>query len=183
MAMTRQIPVQIKTPTAVYAAVGAGDLVVERIRAAQVEGKNMRSQVSTFPTKAQAVATERLNAVVSDIRALPEQVRTLPLATQARVQAGVAAALGQASETYGGLAKRGERLVSRIRRQESTLGAVDAAKTTTSRAKATTTTAKKAAKETTTRAKAARTTAQKTASAATKATTDAAKKVGDTPGD
>jgi hypothetical protein len=197
MAITRQIPVQIKTPAAVYAVVGAGDLVVERLRAAQVERKNVQSQVSSFPTKAQAVATERFNAVVSDVRALPEQVRTLPVAAQARVQASVAAALGQATGAYGDLAKRGESLVSRIGRQKSTLATVDAAKVTTSRAKATsttakkaaketvtrakatTTTARKAAKETTTRAKATRTTASKTATAAAQATTDAAKKIGD----
>jgi len=172
---------QIKTPTAVYAVMGAGDLVVERIRAAQVEREveQLQTQVLTFPTRAQAVAAQRLNAVVADVRALPKQVRTLPLTAQTRVQASVATALGQASETYVDLAKRGESLVTRIRGQKSTQEAAAAVKTTTSRAKATTTTAKKAVKETTTRAKTTRTTAQKTASAAARATTDAAKKVGD----
>lgn len=197
MAITRQIPVQIKTPTAVYVVVGAGDLVVERLRAAQVERRNVQSQVFAFPTQAQAVATERFNAVVSDVRALPSQVRTLPVAAHSRVQAGVNAALGQASETYGDLAKRGESLVSRIGRQQSTQATVDAVKVTTSRAKATsttarkaaketttraratTTTAKKAAKETTTRAKATRTTAARTVTAAAQATTDAARNIGD----
>lgn len=171
----------MKTPTAVYAFVGAGDLVVERIRAVQVEREvgQLQTQVRTFPTKAQAAATERLNAVVSDVRALPEQVRALPVQAQARVQAGVAAALGQANDTYADLAKRGERLVTRIRGQQSTQETVEAASNVVSRAKATTTTAKKAAKTTTASAKATRTTAQKTALAATKATTDAAKKVGD----
>jgi len=181
MALTKQLPVQIKTPTAVFAVVGAGDLVVERIRAVQVEREveQLQTQVFTLPTRAQAVALERLNAVVADVRALPQQVRTLPVAAQARVQTSVATALGQASETYGDLAKRGESLVTRIRGQKSTQEAAAAVRTTTSRAKATTTTAKKAAKETATRAKTTRTTAQKTAAAAAKATTDAAKKVGD----
>jgi hypothetical protein len=172
---------KMKTPSAVYAVVGAGDLVVERIRAVQVEREvgQLQTQVRTFPTKAQAAATERLNAVISDVRALPEQVRVLPVQAQAHVQAGVAAALGQATDTFADLANRGERLVTRIRRQKSTQDTLEAASNVTTRAKATTTTAKKAAKATTASVKATRTTAQKTASAATKATTDAAKKIGD----
>jgi hypothetical protein len=134
---------------------------------------------------------------VSDVQALPEQLRTLPVAAQARIQASVAAALGRAGEGYGDLAKRGEQLVSRISRQESTEATVDAAKATTSlaeatsttaktaaketatRAKATSTTAKKAAKETTTRAKATRTPASKIARAATQAARDAASRIDD----
>jgi hypothetical protein len=129
-----QLPVQIKTPTAVFAIVGAGDLVVERIRAIQVD---------------------------RDLVQLQEQVTALPTRAQARVEAAVAAALGQASEAYGDLTRRGETLVGRIRGQQSTRAAVDAMQTTTSRAKATNTTARKAAK--------------KTAAAAA----DAAQKVGD----
>jgi hypothetical protein len=194
---------KLKTPTAVYAVVGAGDLVVERIRAVQVdrEVEQLQAQVLTLPTKAQAAAAERLSSVMSDVRALPVQVRALPVQAQARVQAGVAAALGQASETYGDLAKRGEGLLTRIRRQKSTQETIDAAANTTSRAKATATTAKKAAtststtaqkaarttrvtaekaaKSTATSAKATRTTAQKAATSAAKATGDAAKKIGD----
>ena len=168
---------KIKTPTAVYAVVGAGDLVVERLRAVQVEREvgQLQTQVRAFPTKAQAAAAERLNAVVSDVRALPEQVRVLPV----QAQAGVAAALGQATDTFADLATRGEQLVTRIRRQKSTQDTIEAASNVTTRAKATTTTAKKAAKSTTASVKATRTTAQKTASAAAKATTDAAKKIGD----
>ena len=187
---------KLRTPTAVFAVVGAGDLVVERVRAVQVEREveQLQAQVLTLPAKAQTAATERLSSVMSDMRALPVQAQT-------RVQAGVAAALGQASETYGDLAKRGESLVTRIRRQKSTQETIDAAANTTSRAKATATTARKAAKSTgttaqkaarTTRtteekaakstatsAKATRPTAQKTATSAAKATGDAAKKIGD----
>lgn len=129
-----QLPVQLKTPTAVFAIVGAGDLVVERIRAIQVD---------------------------RDLVQLQEQVTALPTRAQARVEAAVAAALGQASEAYGDLTRRGETLVGRIRGQQSTRAAVDAMKTTTRRAKATSTTARK--------------TTKKTAAAAA----DAAQKVGD----
>ena len=135
MASTQlQLPVQIKTPTAVFAIVGAGDLVVERIRAFKVERELVQLQ---------------------------EHVTALPIKAQARVEAAVAAALGQASETYGDLTKRGETLVGRIRGQQSTQAAVAAMKTTTGQAKATRTTARKAAKKT------------------TSAAADAAQKVGD----
>jgi hypothetical protein len=69
MASTQlQLPVQIKTPTAVFAIVGAGDLVVERIRAIKVERELVQLQ---------------------------EQVTALPIKAQARVEAAVAAAWGR----------------------------------------------------------------------------------------
>jgi heparin binding hemagglutinin HbhA len=157
---------KLKAPAAVYAVAGATDAVVKRLRSVPVD--ELQAQVLSLPTKAQSFASESINAVVTDVRALPEQVRTLPAAAQARVQAGVAAALDTATGTYGDLVKRGDVLVSRIRGQKSTQEAAAATTTARSRAKATTTTAKKAAKSTTTRAKATGTTAQKAAKSTTK---------------
>ena len=86
-----------------------------------------------------------------------------------------------ATATYADLAKRGEVLVGRIRKQESTQATKTAAKTTTAKAKTTKTqgtkTAKTAAKKTTTGAKKSATTAKKSASsAATTAKKSPAKK-------
>ncbi|MDQ3592327.1 MAG: hypothetical protein M3386_05430 [Actinomycetota bacterium] len=193
-----------KTPTPLYAVLGAGDLVAERIR---------RTTVETDPRHA---AQQQLGALRAELRALPD-----------RAQSAAHEALGQAASVYGDLAERGETLVTRVRNQQSTKDAAAAAKTTKSQAKATVTTARKesaqAAKATTTtakkqagktadqgdktaeqaaegakatkttakrtttkatnatrpRAKATRTSARKTAEATTKAATDAAAKVGD----
>ncbi|MGH3497774.1 MAG: hypothetical protein ACRDP1_09955 [Nocardioidaceae bacterium] len=119
--------------------------------------------------------------VVSKIRATsldmdfdPKQLRTLP----EKAQAVAFEAIGQFSGTYAELAKRGEGLVSRVRRQAATRDLKGQASSTASQAKATTTTARKSAKSTTTRAKATSTSARKTASKAKKAAGDSARKVG-----
>jgi len=132
---------QTKRTTPLYAVVGVGDLVVKRIR--------------QTPTVAQARANERLDAVL----ALPGQVRALP----DKAQAGVQSVVDQASETYGDLAKRGEGLVARIRRQKSTQDLEKQAKSTVSQARGTATTAKKSAKATRTQAKSTATTARTSA--------------------
>ncbi len=54
-----------------------------------------------------------------------------------------------ATDAYGDLVKRGETLVGRIRRQESTKATTRSAKTTSAKAKTTTTQAKKTAKKST----------------------------------
>lgn len=108
-------------------------------------------------------------------QSLQAQVRAFPT----RVQAGVHSAVDQASETYGDLAKRGEDLVARIRRQQSTQDLEKQVKATVSQAKGTATSARKAAQTTSTRAKATATSAEHTADVAGRAATDAGDKVGD----
>lgn len=190
---------QIRKNTAVQAVVGAGDLVVERLRHADVQ--------------------QRVDALVAELRELPEQLRGLPDKAQAAAAETLTTALNQALATYGDLAERGEHLVDRIRNQQSTQQTAAQARTTTAQAKGAATTARKQAAGTTTttkrsaaqtrgsakktsgsakrtaktatksakkssaqtrsRAKATGTSARKTAKSAAKATTDAAKKVGD----
>lgn len=142
-----------KTPTPLYAVLGAGDLVVERIRttAASVDTdpKGFQHQVQDQVHTVQSVAQQRADALVAELRALPD-----------RAQAAAYEALGQAASVYGDLAERGETLVTRVRNQQSTKDAAAAAKTTRSQAKATVTTARK---ETAQAAKATSTTARKQA--------------------
>lgn len=182
-------------PTPLYAAVGAGDLVVEKIRRTSLERESERVQ---------DLIEARVNQRVAEFKALPGQVQSV--ATEA---------IDSANAVYGDLAKRGEQLVARIRGQESTQTAKRQARTTTSQAKGTTTSArrtakkaqdsvdasstevkkaaktaqdsvstsaqgvKRAAKTTQSRAKATTTSARKTAESSAKATSDAADKVGD----
>lgn len=162
---------QINTP--LYAVVGAGDAIVAKVRA-------------TVPTQ------DDVDGVVTDIKSLPEQLKGLP----EQAQSAALDALKDAADVYADLAKRGESLVGRIRRQKATEDLLDQVKTAESHAKATATTAKKSAKSTRTAAKGTATTAKKsakstrtsakstvtsakkTATAAKKAASDAADKVG-----
>lgn len=139
-----------KTPTPLYAVLGAGDLVAERLRstAAQLDTdpKALQSQVQDQVQSVQSAAHHQFDSLLSELRALPD-----------RAQAAASGAFGQAATVYGDLADRGETLVTRVRNQQSTQDAASAAKTTKSQAKATVTTARKqsaqAAKATSTTAK------------------------------
>jgi hypothetical protein len=95
-----------------------------------------------------------------------------------------------ATDAYGDLVKRGQTLVGRIRRQQSTQEALAAAENTVAKAKTTktqTASAGQATKKTAAKkrnaakssAKATGTTAKKTVSAGSRALADAAQKVGD----
>ncbi len=165
-----------KTPTPLFAVVGAGDLVVERIR-----------------HTAASVDIDDLKADLKDLRDGKVDWRELPEHAQASAQQVLAQALGIAVDTYSGLVERGEQLVTRVRNQQATQDVVAQAKTTTAQAKGATTTAKKQAKTasgtakrttkkatraTAPRAKATTTSARKTATAAKRAASDAAGKIG-----
>lgn len=207
--MTRKT---LKIDRPFYAVVGAGDLAIELARTAasdvqarfakvELEPKALRDQARTVVAarvdeladsaiKAQAGFEERVAELRVDAKALPSKVETY-----------VNEAVAEFNETYGDLAARGQDLVNRIRRQQSTRDAQAAAQNTVANAKtaktqtaksasASTDTAKKAAGTTKSAAKktgatakrntkATSTSAKKTVSASTKAATDAAAKVGD----
>lgn len=162
-----------------YAVVGAGDLAVEYARTAATDVQSRLSKVELEP---KALRDQAVTVVVS---AVDETVT-------------------EATETYGDLAARGKDLVGRIRRQQATKDATAAGKTAVAKAKTTKTQTTKSAKgsasavknsasgtASTTKAaskktgktaksnvKATGTSAKKTASATTRATADAASKVG-----
>ena len=177
-----------------FAYVGVTDLAVEAVREyvadvqAKVSGRDL--QPKALRDQAATVVSARVDALSKDAQAVPARVQTI-------VDENVSA-LGDA---YGDLVKRGESLVGRIRRQQSTRDAVKSAETTKAKAKTTRTQAEKSAKATTktatsgakkatttakkrstapkSSAKATGTAAKKTATAATKAVADAAQKIGD----
>jgi uncharacterized protein YoxC len=212
------IPTQIPTVATrpIYAGVGVTDLVVGAVRdyVADVQKRldEVQRSVTSLDVQPQAlrdqatkVVSARVETLNKDAQArrrlieqrvadLQSEVQTFPTRLQKLVDEQVATA----GDTYADLVKRGESLVSRIRRQQSTQDAAASATTTVTKAKTTrtqagktatssATTAKKTAKKTATKAKksparssakATRTSAAKAASSAAKAATDAAGKVG-----
>ncbi|MEC9051736.1 MAG: hypothetical protein VX747_04695 [Actinomycetota bacterium] len=134
------------------------------------EPKTIRTQVETVVNaRVEALSDEakaRRTAIEKRVAELQGEAKALPVTVRKQLDETTATA----TATYADLAKRGEVLVGRIRKQESTQATKTAAKTTTAKAKTTKTqgtkTAKTAAKKTTTGAKKSATTAKKSASSA-----------------
>ena len=85
----------------------------------------------------------------------------------------------EAVKTYGQLVRRGETLITEVRRSRPTRQATEATSNAVSRTKAANTRARNSARSTRTSAKAASTTVRRAAAADTKAAKSAARKVGD----
>lgn len=192
-----------------YAGVGVTDLAVEAVRdyVTDVQKKfaGVQKDVQDFDFEPKALRDQAVTVVNARVDALSKDAKARRAAIEARVAELQAEAkslvddsVDTASSVYGDLVKRGETLVERIRRQESTKATKKSAKTTASKAKTTKTQATKATKSTAKKtaktakstasktaaapkssAKATATAAKKTATSAVSATTDAAAKVGD----
>lgn len=192
-----------------YAGAGVADLAVETVREYVADVQKRFAAIDLTPEtlreQARTVVNERVDALAKDAKArrtavearvaeLQGEAKVLPTKVQGFVDDNVATATG----AYGDLAKRGEVLVTRIRRQESTAATATAATTTAAKAKTTRTQTAKATKATTKKttttakktaakkagapkssAKATGTAAKKTAASAAQAATDAASKIGD----
>lgn len=186
-----------------YAGVGVTDLAVEAVRdyvadvskrLAEVQDSLAKSFADFEPEAARGQAVGVVNArfealskdakarrelVESRIAELQQEARELPIRVQTLVTDLVNDNVATANDTYGDLVVRGEKLVARIRRQQSTQAAVKEAKVTVAKAKTTKTQAEKAAKSVRTATKSATTAAKKKAAPArssAKATATAAKK-------
>jgi hypothetical protein len=182
-----------------YAGAGFADLAVEAVREyaaeAQTRFADAQKNVAKFDYSPEALRTQ----VNARVEALSKDAKARRAAAEARVAKLrkeathlVSENADTATDAYGDLVKRGESLVGRIRRQESTKATTRSAKTTSTKAKTTSTQAKKTARKSTSSAKktakkspasssakATTTAAKNTASNAAQATTDAASKVGD----
>jgi hypothetical protein len=181
-----------------YAGAGVADLAVETVREYVAKGQTrfagVQKDIAGIDYSPEALRKQ----VNARVEALSKEAKARRAAAEARV-AGlrkeattrVNENADTATDAYGDLVKRGESLVSRIRRQEATKATTRSAKTTSSKAKTTSTQAKKTAKKSTTAAKrtakkspakssakATATAAKSTASNAAKATSDGASKVG-----
>ena len=105
---------------------------------------------------------------VSTIRHLPQEAERI----RARFP-------GEAAKTYEQLVRRGESLVTGVRRSRATQQATEATRNAVSRTRAANTRARRSAKATRTSAKAAGTSVRRAAEADTKAARNAAGKVGE----
>ena len=128
-----------------------------------------------MPTPTSKDARQALYAVagaadlaVSTIRHLPEEA--------GRIRARFP---GEAARTYGQLVRRGESLVTGVRRSRTTRQATEATSTAVSRTKAANTRVRRSTKTTRSSVKAAGTTVRRAAAADAKAVKGAATKVGE----
>jgi len=178
---TFEIPAEAARP--LYAGVGVTDVVVGYVRDAVADLQKIVNELDLEP---KTLRDQAVGAVVAQIDALSKDAKAGREAIEKRVaelQADASGLPATVTAVYTDLAKRGEVLVGRINRQESTQATKASASTTTAKAKTTKTQATKAAKKTTTAAKKTATTAKKTAKkssttpkSSAKATVTAAKK-------
>lgn len=199
-----------------FAGVGITDLAVEVVRdyvtdlqkrlaeAQKSLAENIAEldfQPETLRKQARTVVNTRFEVLNKDAKTRREMVEARVAELQAdakalpgKVQELVNENVATVNDTYGDLVKRGESLVGRIRKQESTQEVVKEAKVTVTKAKTTRTQAEKAAKAAAANvrtgakkrtaaprssAKATVTAARKTAASAAKAVVEAAEKIGD----
>lgn len=190
---------KLSDATPLYFIAGASDFAVEKLRGARAE---LNNRVESFDPKAlrdqaQSTIVSGVGAIQGEIKAGPAKAQAIPGKAQAAFGDAVHVATTTAVTAYEDLAGRGKSLVTRVRRQPSTVELEEQLDTTASKVKAatttakksaaatkksvkgTTTTAKKSAAKTRSAAKGATTSAKKTATATKKAAADAADKVGD----
>jgi heparin binding hemagglutinin HbhA len=181
---TVQTEAQKSAQRVFQAGVGVTDLAVGAVRdyADEVQ-KRLTAARKTVTTLDPKTTREAIEKRVADLRS---EASALPTRVQDTLDSGVTTA----SAAYGDLVKRGQTLVGRIRRQQSTQDAIASAETTVTKAKTTKTQATGAAKATKktaakkrtaarSSAKATGTSAKRTVSSASRALSDAAQKVGD----
>jgi hypothetical protein len=128
-----------------------------------------------MPTPTSKDAKQALYAVAGVADLAVSTIRHLP-AEAAKMRDRLP---GEAAKTYGQLVRRGETLVTGVRRSRPTRQATEATRNAVSRTKAANTRARNSARSTRTSAKAASTTVRRAAAADTKAAKAAASKVGD----
>src|SRR5581483_11682515 len=153
------------------AIVGAGDLAVEKLKAAREEFATRSAQFDPKACREQAQATFAggVEAFQAEMQAAPEQIRALPEKAQewpAIAQALVADAIAGALTTYGELAGRGKAVVDTMRGEHAE---VERPEPVTRPATAKTT-AKRAPKTSAAKTTPAKTSSAKTSAAKTPAT-------------
>jgi tartrate dehydratase beta subunit/fumarate hydratase class I family protein len=139
MTFVEDIRKTVTDTTPVYAAVGATDLAVERLR-----GARARANTRATAVRAELDITTMQDRAVKRFEKVSEQAQQIP--GQLRSQRVEAA--GKARQTYSGLAVRGEKLVKRIRNQKSTKDLLAQAGSTVALGRGAVTTVRKAAHDT-----------------------------------
>ena len=135
MSLVKDIRKTVTDTTPVYAALGATDLAVERLRDARTRAAAVRLDLDVSAMQGRAV--KGFEKVTEQVQQIPAQVRDQTVEVA-----------GKARETYSGLAVRGEKLVKRVRNQKSTKDLFAQAGGTVSLGKGAVTTVRKAAHDT-----------------------------------
>jgi len=135
MSLVKDIRKTVTDTTPVYAALGATDLAVERLRDARTRAAAVRLDLDVSAMQGRAV--KGFEKVTEQVQQIPAQVRDQTVEVA-----------GKARETYTGLAVRGEKLVKRVRNQKSTKDLFAQAGGTVSLGKGAVTTVRKAAHDT-----------------------------------
>ncbi len=115
----------IANSTPLLALVGAGDLAVEKLRAARDE---LTDRAATFDPKtardnAQSGLAQRVEALQAELLSAPERLQAIPDLAQelpARAQSLFADVVSTAFSTYGELAGRGKDRLTKVRRDVPT---------------------------------------------------------------
>jgi hypothetical protein len=128
-----------------------------------------------MPTPTPKDAKQALYAVAGAADLAVSTLRHLP-AEAGRIRDRIP---GEAARTYDQLVRRGETLVTGVRRSRTTRQAAEATRTAVSRTKAANTRARRSTKSTRSSVKSAGTTVRRAAAADTKAVKEAATKVGE----
>lgn len=135
MTLVKDIRKTITDTTPVYAAVGATDLAIERLREARTRAAAVRQDLDVRVIQDRAV--KRFEKATEQAQQIPAQVRSQTVE-----------AAGKARQTYSGLAVRGEKLVKRIRNQKPTKDLLAQAGSTVSLGKGAVTTVRNVALDT-----------------------------------
>jgi heparin binding hemagglutinin HbhA len=156
MTLAHDIRKTVTDTTPVFAAVGATDLAVEKVRVARDRAiaASADLDVSALQDKAMDKATVLQGKAIKRAEKVAEQAQHMPALAlnQTREVAG------KAQQTYAELAVRGHKLVTRLRTQQSTKDLLAQAGSTVSLGKGAVTTVRKAAVDTQRVAKATLTT-------------------------
>jgi hypothetical protein len=147
--------------TPFFAAVGATDLAVEKVREARLRADKARADLAVRADKARTEPSADLAPATVQARAtkVADQVREIPaLALNQTLVVG-----GMFAEGYEELAARGHKLVTRLQNQQATKDLVAQADTAVAQVKGAVTSARKATADVERSAKATITTARKEA--------------------
>jgi heparin binding hemagglutinin HbhA len=166
MTFVTEIRKSVAEATPVFAVVGATDLAAEKVRDARSQVLAARKTITSVDPKAvqKDVATNAEKALKS-VQDVPATVleRTLELA-------------GSAQHRYDALARRGERLVTRIRTQQATQDLVSQAGQTVSAGRGAVTTVRKAVSNTQSSARGTVTTGRRQATRVAHVVSDVARR-------
>ena len=196
MAITFDI--RTEAQRSIHAGLGAADLALEAVReyvaeaqkrfeaaqkdaqkalsSAQRSVKDFDFQPRTLRTQTRSVVTARVDELAQDAKARRTTIEKRVAELQAEAQRFLTGNVETVTDTYEGLAKRGEDVVRKLRGKPATKQTVSNVRTTASKAKATATQAKKTTGQVkrTVKKSPARSSAKATGTAARKTTKSAA---------